>query len=101
MAAIDGPVAGTHGREASRGFTGVLHEWVATVDHKKLGIMYIAAGIVFFVVAGLQAAVMRYQLAFPENDAISPEVFNRLFTMHGTPWSSWWACRSSSASGTT
>jgi cytochrome c oxidase subunit 1 len=84
MAAIDGPVAGGEAREGSRGWTDVLHEWVATVDHKKLGIMYIGSGIVFFVVAGLEAAVMRYQLAFPENDAISPEVFNRLFTMHGT-----------------
>ena len=84
MAAMDEPHTGTLGREASRGFSAVLHEWIATVDHKKLGIMYIAAGILFFVVAGLEAAAMRYQLAFPENDALSPEVFNRLFTMHGT-----------------
>ena len=80
MAAIDGSVSGTPERTASHGWTDLLHEWVATVDHKKLGIMYIASGIVFFVIAGLQAAAMRYQLAFPENDAISPEVFNRLFT---------------------
>ena len=84
MAAIDGSVSGTPERTASHGWTDLLHEWVATVDHKKLGIMYIASGIVFFVIAGLQAAAMRYQLAFPDNDAISPEVFNRLFTMHGT-----------------
>jgi len=84
MAAIDGPAAASPPREAAFGWTHVLHEWVATVDHKKLGIMYIASGIVFFAVAGLEAAVMRYQLAFPDNDAISPEVFNRLFTMHGT-----------------
>ncbi len=63
---------------------GLLHEWVVTVDHKRLGIMYVGAGLVFFVVAGLMAAVMRWQLALAERDAVSPEVFNRLFTMHGT-----------------
>ncbi len=61
-----------------------LHEWVTTVDHKRLGIMYISSGIVFFVIAGLEATIMRWQLFFPNNDAISPQVFNRLFTMHGT-----------------
>jgi len=62
----------------------VLHDWVITVDHKRLGIMYIVASLVFFVVAGLMAAVMRAQLAFPNNTLVPPEVFNRLFTMHGT-----------------
>jgi cytochrome c oxidase subunit 1 len=69
---------------ATRAWSDVLHEWVTTVDHKKLGIMYIGAGIFFFVIAGLEAAAMRAQLAFAENDLLSPEVFNRLFTMHGT-----------------
>ena len=63
---------------------GLLHEWVVTVDHKRLGVMYFLSGIVFFVIAGLEATVMRIQLAFPGNDVIPPEVFNRLFTMHGT-----------------
>jgi len=61
-----------------------LHEWVVTVDHKCLGLMYICSGLVFFAVAGIEASIMRWQLAFPNNDAVSPEVFNRLFTMHGT-----------------
>ena len=61
-----------------------LHEWVTTVDHKKLGLMYILSGLVFFVVAGLEATAMRIQLAVPNNDVLSPQVFNRLFTMHGT-----------------
>jgi cytochrome c oxidase subunit 1 len=69
---------------AKRGISETIHAWATTTDHKKLGLMYIASGIVFFVVAGLEASVMRAQLAFPENDLISPEVFNRLFTMHGT-----------------
>src|SRR5215470_14609724 len=62
----------------------MLHEWVVTVDHKRLGIMYIVVGLVFLLVAGLEATLMRWQLAFPESTVLSPHVFNRLFTMHGT-----------------
>jgi cytochrome c oxidase subunit 1 len=61
-----------------------LHDLVVTVDHKKLGLMYIGAGLVFFVVAGLMASAMRLQLVAPNMGAASPHVFNRLFTMHGT-----------------
>jgi cytochrome c oxidase subunit I len=61
-----------------------LHEWVVTVDHKRLGIMYVGVGLVFLLVAGLEATLMRLQLAFPDNTVLSPQVFNRLFTMHGT-----------------
>ncbi len=84
MAAIDASAAATPARSRGRDWTEILHEWVATVDHKKLGIMYVTSGIIFFVIAGLQAVLMRYQLAFPENDFLHPDVFNRLFTMHGT-----------------
>jgi cytochrome c oxidase subunit 1 len=61
-----------------------LHDWVVTVDHKRLGIMYIATSLMFFAVAGLLAALMRAQLAFPNGKVLPPEVFNRLFTVHGT-----------------
>jgi cytochrome c oxidase subunit I len=61
-----------------------LHDMVVTTDHKKLGLMYIGAGLVFFIIAGLLASIMRLQLAAPNNGVISPQVFNRLFTMHGT-----------------
>ena len=61
-----------------------LHAWVVTVDHKRLGIMYVGVGLVFLLVAGLEASLMRVQLAVPENTVLSPQVFNRLFTMHGT-----------------
>jgi cytochrome c oxidase subunit 1 len=61
-----------------------LHDLVVTTDHKKLGLMYIGAGLVFFIMAGLMASVMRLQLAAPNNGVVSPQVFNRLFTMHGT-----------------
>lgn len=61
-----------------------LHEWVTTVDHKRLGIMYITGGLFFFCVAGLQAATIRLQLAFPDAGLVGPETFNRLLTVHGT-----------------
>jgi hypothetical protein len=61
-----------------------LHEWIVTVDHKRLGILYIATSLFFFAVAGILAALMRLQLAVPNATFLPPDVFNRLFTMHGT-----------------
>src|SRR5882672_738317 len=61
-----------------------LHDWIVTVDHKRLGILYIGTALFFFAVAGVLAALMRWQLAYPNNTFLPPEVFNRLFTMHGT-----------------
>src|SRR6266481_5912663 len=61
-----------------------LHEWVVTVDHKKLGLMYIMYALLFLVVGGVEAMLIRLQLAVPNNHLISPQAFNRLFTMHGT-----------------
>jgi cytochrome c oxidase subunit I len=62
----------------------LLHDWVVTVDHKRLGLMYGIMALLFFVVAGSLAVVMRAQLAVPNNALVPPTVFNRLFTMHGT-----------------
>jgi cytochrome c oxidase subunit I len=64
--------------------TNRLHAWVVTVDHKRLGIMYIVSGILFLLVAGSMATAIRLQLVFPDNTLVPPEVFNRLMTMHGT-----------------
>jgi cytochrome c oxidase subunit 1 len=61
-----------------------LHGWVTTADHKRLGVMYILAGLGFFVVSGTMAALIRIQLVVPNNQFLPPEMFNRLFTMHGT-----------------
>src|SRR5215471_19065294 len=61
-----------------------LHEWVTTVDHKRLGILYIVYGLGFLVVGGVEAMLIRIQLMHAHNDFVSPQVFNRLFTMHGT-----------------
>jgi len=65
-------------------FTATLHEWITTVDHKRLGILYILYALVFLVIGGVEAAIMRIQLIRPHNDFVSPQVFNRMFTMHGT-----------------
>src|SRR5262247_2229717 len=84
MAFADAPLAQPHVDASRIPLLVQLHDWVVTVDHKRLGIMYICTGLLFFAVAGLEASIMRWQLAFPHHDAVSPEVFNRLFTMHGT-----------------
>ena len=68
----------------SSGVLAILHEWVATVDHKRLGIMYVATGLVFLVIGGVEATVMRLQLAWPGLTVVPAETFNRLFTLHGT-----------------
>jgi cytochrome c oxidase subunit I len=65
-------------------WTGVMHEWVSTVDHKKIGIMYILMSLVFLVIAGCEALLMRWQLFYPRNHFLAPNTFNQLFTMHGT-----------------
>ena len=72
------------GDDARPGALERLHDWVITVDHKRLGIMYVGAGLLFLVIAGLEACLMRLQLAWSGLHIIPPETFNRLFTMHGT-----------------
>ena len=61
-----------------------VHSWLVTVDHKKLGLMYIMYGLLFFVVGGIEACLIRIQLAVPNNHFLPPQVFNQFFTMHGT-----------------
>jgi cytochrome c oxidase subunit 1 len=65
-------------------FLEVLHDWVTTVDHKKIGLMYIAYALAFMLIGGIEAIIIRIQLAVPHNTFVSPQVFNRMFTMHGT-----------------
>src|SRR5467141_426386 len=61
-----------------------LHDWVVTLDHKKLGILYILYALLFLVIGGIEATIIRIQLVVPHNHFVSPQVFNRMFTMHGT-----------------
>jgi cytochrome c oxidase subunit 1 len=67
-----------------RAIVDLIHEWVTTVDHKRLGLLYIAYALVFLIVGGIEATVLRLQLIRPHNNLVSPQVFNRMFTMHGT-----------------
>src|ERR1700735_1323617 len=70
--------------ERSRPPISVMYEWLTTVDHKKIGLMYIGYALVFLVSGVFEAVLMRIQLAIPNNHFVSPQVFNQLFTMHGT-----------------
>jgi len=58
--------------------------WVSTVDHKKIGIMYGAAAMFFFLIGGIEALIIRLQLAAPDGKLVSADLYNQLFTMHGT-----------------
>ena len=74
-------------------YTGILRRptategvwgWITTVDHKKIGILYGVSAFVFFLIGGIEALLMRVQLAGPDSEFVSAETFNALFTMHGT-----------------
>src|SRR5262249_56371421 len=71
-------------RALGSSFVDRLHGLVVTVDHKKLGLMYVVTALGFLVVAGLMAVAIRLQLIVPNNTFLEPDVFNRFFTMHGT-----------------
>src|ERR1043166_3708322 len=71
-------------RALGSSFIDRLHGLVVTVDHKKLGLMYVGTALGFLVVAGLMAVAIRLQLVIPNNNLLEPDVFNRFFTMHGT-----------------
>ena len=58
--------------------------WVTTTDHKRIGILYLVTCFVFFMVGGVEALLMRSQLAVPNNTLITAEHYNQLVTMHGT-----------------
>jgi len=77
-------IALTPAAEISLPLTARLHDLVLTVDHKKLGLMYIGTALVFFALSGLMAFTIRMQLLVPNNAVLPPDVFNRFFTMHGT-----------------
>ncbi|WP_067728244.1 cytochrome c oxidase subunit I [Oceanobacillus damuensis] len=67
-----------------RGFGAVLWDYLTTVDHKKVGILYLIGGGFFFLLGGLEALIIRIQLITPENDFISAGLYNEMITMHGT-----------------
>src|SRR5579862_5765968 len=65
-------------------WTATVHDWITTVDHKKIGILYVLMSLVFLVVGGVEALLMRWQLVVPRNGFLGPDTFNQMFTMHGT-----------------
>ncbi len=80
MAAIPERLVAVHSE--SRTYTGIW-SWLATVDHKRIGIMYILAGLFFMAFGGAEALIIRLQLWAPNSHVVSAETFNQLFTMHG------------------
>lgn len=71
-----------HGHAVKR-YSGLM-DWLTTVDHKKIGILYLISGGFFFLVGGLEALLIRIQLWKPLNDFVSADTYNELLTMHGT-----------------
>jgi cytochrome c oxidase subunit 1 len=61
-----------------------IMDWLTTVDHKKVGILYIISGLFFLLVGGIEAVMIRFQLIKPMHDFVSGELSNQLITMHGT-----------------
>lgn len=67
-----------------KGYGAVVWDYLTTVDHKKLAVLYLFAGTLFFAIAGVEALFIRIQLMYPNNDFVSAGFFNELITMHGT-----------------
>jgi cytochrome c oxidase subunit 1 len=65
-------------------YKGGIWSWLTTVDHKKIGALYMYTALAWFAVGGFEALIMRWQLKGPNGHVVSAEVFNQLFTMHGT-----------------
>jgi cytochrome c oxidase subunit 1 len=81
MAAVEIKTLGLFPRPKAE--TGLL-SWITTVDHKRIGILYGFVSFLFFLIGGSEAFVIRLQLMKPENNLVSAETFNALFTMHAT-----------------
>src|SRR5260221_9503640 len=74
-------------KPAAPPWTAVLHDWVTTVDHKKIGIMYVLLAVFFLIVGGIEALLIRWQLFWPRQNTLgerTADIFNQLFTLHGT-----------------
>ena len=89
MAAVTQPGRGTvaealaGARKAADTNYGIL-SWIATVDHKRIGVMYGVSAFIFFLFGGIEALFLRLQLATPNGGIVNADQYNRIFTMHGT-----------------
>jgi cytochrome c oxidase subunit 1 len=81
MATIAQPMTGGLSRPSS---SNTLWSWITTVDHKKIAVLYGVTAFAFFVIGGLEALLIRIQLAQPNSTFLTAEQYNQLFTMHGT-----------------
>jgi len=72
-----------HGGATAHSESG-LWSWITTVDHKRIGVMYCVSAVVFFLIGGIEALLIRIQLAVPDNTFLDQDQYNRIFTMHGT-----------------
>ena len=79
MSAVAAPATGSR-RLVERG----LLSWLATTDHKRIGLLYLGSTLAFFAVAGILALVIRTQLARPDLHVVGPHTYNAIFTLHGT-----------------
>ncbi len=75
---------GIETRTAPPVYAGGLSSWLTTVDHKRIGILYGVTAFIFFLVGGIEALLIRLQLAVPGSTLVSAQTYNALFTMHGT-----------------
>jgi cytochrome c oxidase subunit 1 len=71
-------------QSARRPWVDELQQWLTTVDHKRIGILYVLFAILFLVVGGIEASLIRIQLIRADHDFLAPQTFNQLFTLHGT-----------------
>ncbi len=75
----------TQGRTVQQSWTRTgIGSWVTTTDHKKIGVMYIYTAFFFFLFGGVEALLVRTQLAVPNNHFLTPEQYDQVFTMHAT-----------------
>ncbi len=61
-----------------------IWSWITTIDHKRIGVLYFVTSLMYFLIAGLEALLIRIQLATPEGKLLDSDTYNQLFTMHGT-----------------
>ncbi len=76
MSAVPGPWVRRASTESAAG-------WLRTVDHKEIGVLYMAMALGFLVLGGVEAAIIRAQLAVPENRLVTPQLYDQIFTLHG------------------
>lgn len=82
LARIDGDYPGARLQEMWETGPGVIG-WLSSVDHKEIGLRYIVTAMAFLILGGLEALVLRLQLAGPDRTLLTPEQYNQMFTMHG------------------